>query len=89
MSDDILKQVNANLELLVALTAANLAKGMTQADAIVLLGAAGLDRNLIAEVLGTTPGTVSVRLSNVKAERAVSKKKVAPKAASMVSDEQA
>lgn len=90
MSDEILTQINEKLDQLVKLTAANAVKGMKQAEAIVVLGAAGLDRNLIAAILGTTPGTVSVRLSQVKAasKGASDKKKPAQPAASASSEEQ-
>jgi len=92
VSDEILTQINEKLEQLVRLTAANSVKGMKQADAIVVLGAAGLDRNLIAMLLGTTPNTVSVRLSQVKAASkgtSDKKKKTAEPAASALSEEQA
>ncbi|MGB8590797.1 MAG: hypothetical protein WCC98_16760 [Candidatus Acidiferrales bacterium] len=75
MSDELLNKISQKLDQLVALAAASAAKGMKQPDAIVLLGAVGLDRTVIAQILGTTPGTVSVRLSEAKATKKTSKKK--------------
>jgi DNA-directed RNA polymerase specialized sigma24 family protein len=66
VSDETLEKISDQLEQLIKLTAANTVKGIKQNQAIVLLGSAGLDRNLIAEILGTTPNTVSVRLSQAK-----------------------
>ena len=45
------------------------------APRIDYLNGLGLDRNEIAEMLGTTPGTVSVRLSQKHPRRAGRKKK--------------
>ncbi len=39
---------------------------ISQKDQIVLLAAAGLKPKQIADLLGTTPGTVSVRLAEAK-----------------------
>ena len=93
MSDELLTQINEKLEQLVRLSAVNAVKGLKQNQAIVVLAEAGLDRNLIAEILGTTRGTVSVRLSQVKAasKTAAKKKKEQPAAAaeSQASDEKA
>ena len=91
MSDKALNEISQKLDQLIALVAANAVKGMKQADAIVVLGAAGLDRNLIAQILGTTPGTVSVRLSQVKASKTApeKRKKAAAPTVSALSDEEA
>ena len=92
MSDELLAQIKEKLEQLVRLSAVNAVKGLKQNQAIVVLGEAGLDRNLIADILGTTPGTVSVRLSQVKAASKPSAKKKeqpTPAAESPLSDETA
>ncbi len=45
------------------------AESCTKTDQIARLGAAGIDRNTIADIVGTTPETVSVTLSQLKSER--------------------
>jgi hypothetical protein len=45
------------------------------AQRIDYLGGLGLDRNEIAEMLGTTPGTVSVRLSQKRPKRTTRKRR--------------
>ena len=47
---------------------------LKQTQAIQLLGTAGFERQLIAELLKTTPNTVSVTLSTSKAKRESSRK---------------
>lgn len=75
MSDQVLTEISQKLDQLVSLVAASTVKGMKQSEAILFLGAAGLDRNLIAQILGTTPGTVSVRLSQAKSSKTAPEKK--------------
>jgi hypothetical protein len=58
--------VAEKLDVLIRLVALQLIADKGTVDGIRLLGRAGLDRNLIARVVGTTPGTVSVRLSEAK-----------------------
>lgn len=70
MSDDILSEISAKLDHLVSLSAMNAVKGLKPNEAIVILGEIGIDRNLIARIVGTTPATVSVRLSEAKARKA-------------------
>ena len=69
MNEDNLKQIAERLGQIVRLLATRTIEGKKQNEAITLLGAAGLDRNLIAEILGTTPNTVSVRISQAKAQK--------------------
>lgn len=75
MSDEILKDICKKIDCLILLSAKNTVKGLNTNEAILLLGDIGLDRNLIARVAGTTPGTVSVRLSEAKARRGASARK--------------
>jgi DNA-directed RNA polymerase specialized sigma24 family protein len=89
VSDDVLNEINQKLDQLVGLVAANAAKGMKPTEAILLLAAAGLDRNLIAQIVGTTPGTVSVRLSEARAKKAPQEKKTASAPTSAPSDKEA
>lgn len=53
----------AKLDQLIRLMALQLIGERTGAEAIGLLGRAGLDNDLIAEVVGTTPATVRSSLS--------------------------
>jgi hypothetical protein len=68
MSEDALRKISEKLDQLISLGAINSIKGMKPTEAILVLGSAGLDRNLIAQVTGSTSPTVSVRLSEAKAK---------------------
>lgn len=79
MSSDSEGRVIQLLEQSVKLLGILVTKGlpqddMTQREQILLLASAGMEGKEIADLLGTTPGTVSVRLSEAKKE-AVSKGK--------------
>jgi hypothetical protein len=69
MSEELLSTISKQIDQLLALAAINSVKGMKPTEAILTLGAAGLDRNLIAQITDSTPATVSVRLSEAKAKR--------------------
>jgi DNA-binding NarL/FixJ family response regulator len=56
------------LEILIRLHAVALAEGRKRRDQIRLLSAAGLPPKTIAELIGTTPNTVSVELSSIRRE---------------------
>lgn len=81
MSDESLSKISDQLDQLIALVALNIARGMKPTEAILALGSAGVDRNLIAQITGSTPLTVSVRLSGAKAKMKSSKKKASNKTA--------
>jgi CRP-like cAMP-binding protein len=51
------------------LLALSLVDGKKQREQIRLLAAAGMDRNEIAELIGTTANTVSVAISTLRKER--------------------
>jgi DNA-binding CsgD family transcriptional regulator len=69
---EILRNIEARLSQILRLTALQMTTGLKQAPAIELLGAAGIDRNAIADLLHTTPNTVSVTLSkSAKKKRSV------------------
>jgi hypothetical protein len=76
---------NVNEQLLVMfdqlrrLTALQLIDGKKQIQAIQILNAARFDRNLIAELLNTTPGTVSVTLAKTKAKASPKSRSEEPK----------
>lgn len=63
---DLEKSVAGELRTLRRLLALSLIEGKKQREQIRLLAAAGLDRHEIAELLGTTAGTVSVEISNLR-----------------------
>ncbi len=57
---------SAELRILRRLLALSVVEGKKERDQIGLLSVAGLDRQEIAELLGTTPPTVSVEVSNMR-----------------------
>jgi hypothetical protein len=67
-NSDVLDRIEVKLDHLLRLTALRTTQGMKQTAAIQLLAAAGFDRRLIAELLNTTPNTVSVTLSTSRAK---------------------
>ena len=81
-SKELLKKLDIlaeKLDILTTVTAVSmqqekLFKGKTQKEQIKLLAKMGLDRNVIALMVGTTPLTVSVTLSRFR-----KKKKAKPK----------
>lgn len=56
----------AKLDALVRLVALQLIGDKTATEAIRVLGRSGLDNELIAEIVGTTPGTVRGTLSRAR-----------------------
>ena len=68
VNDEALERINAKLDQMLRLAALQITSGLKQGAAIQLLAAAGFDRRLIAELLHTTPNTVSVTLSTSKAK---------------------
>lgn len=57
------------MRILQRLIALSLIEGKTQVEGIRILARTGLDRNEIAEVCGTTPNAVSVRLAEAKRKK--------------------
>lgn len=60
------QDLGAKMDALVRLTALQLLGDKTGAEAIAVLGRAGLDNDLIAEIVGTTPATVRGALSRAR-----------------------
>jgi CRP-like cAMP-binding protein len=56
----------AEVLVLRRLLALSVIEGKKQREQIRILSVAGLDRHEIAELLSTTPGTVSVEISNLR-----------------------
>jgi len=71
MSAKLESEILSRLDLLIKLTAASLGQARPLREAIVLLARCGLDRRAVAQILGTTPMTVSVRLSEAKRKPAL------------------
>jgi len=65
---DVFLRIEAKLEKLLRLLAVQITNGLKREPAIQLLAAAGLERQMIAEVLNTTPNTVSVIMSTSRAK---------------------
>jgi DNA-binding NarL/FixJ family response regulator len=64
-----LQKISEQLKQLTRLVAITVIAEKKQREQILALSRAGLDRHEIAEILGTTPGTVSVELSVLKREK--------------------
>jgi CRP-like cAMP-binding protein len=65
----IIEKLEALIRLVaVSTNAQNLLGGKNQKEQIKILSDLGLSRNIIALVVGTTPETVSVRLSEMKSK---------------------
>jgi CRP-like cAMP-binding protein len=58
--------VESELKIVRRLLALSLIEGKKKREQIELLAAAGMDRHDIAELVGTTAGSVSVEISNLK-----------------------
>jgi hypothetical protein len=58
--------VGAKLDAIIRLLARICVQGGNKNESILTLGKLGLDRDLIAAVCDTTPGTVSTRLSEAR-----------------------
>ena len=73
--DDLGKKIDALIQV-VAITSRkeSMLKGKSKADQIKLLSDLGLPRTVVAWIVGTTPDTVSVRLSQRKAKKKKTKK---------------
>jgi DNA-binding CsgD family transcriptional regulator len=67
-NEDVLLRIESKLDQMIRLAALQMTNGIKQTSAIELLASAGLDRRLIADLLNTTPNTVSVTLSTSKAK---------------------
>lgn len=83
----VLRSIETKLDLLLRLTALQMTAGMKQGPAIQLLAAAGIERRVIAELLDTTPNTVSVTLSTSKKAKAKQAAKRQPEVAEAAATE--
>jgi DNA-directed RNA polymerase specialized sigma24 family protein len=74
MDVELLAQINKKLDAIVRMLAVRNIEGKNKTEAITTLGALGLDPNIIAEIVGTTPGTVHARLSEARRSKKAKKK---------------
>jgi DNA-binding CsgD family transcriptional regulator len=68
------QDLGSKIDTLIRLTALQMLGDKTGTDAIALLGRAGLESDLIAEIVGTTPATVRSALSRVRRKEPSSRK---------------
>ena len=66
MPDSEVQEVSRKLDTLIRLLAFSLIEGRKKKDQLLLLSKAGFQPRHIAEMLGTTPNTVRVALSNIR-----------------------
>jgi CRP-like cAMP-binding protein len=66
MTADECKRLESKVDLLIRLLAMNSIRGMAKVGAIVFLHRVGMDRRDIADLCGTTPEAVSVRVSEAR-----------------------
>lgn len=67
MEDKILASIDKKLDAIVRLLASKSIEGKSnKTEAIIALGALGVDLNIIAEIVDTTLPTVSARLSEAR-----------------------
>jgi len=69
MTEQLLREINESLKSLVRLTAIATISGRSQRDQIHFLSQGGFSPKQIAEIIGTSPNTVSVELSRRKKEK--------------------
>lgn len=74
--NEILQNIEGKLDQMLRLAALQLTSNMKQVQAIQTLSAAGFERKLIADLLGTTPNTVSVTLAKAKAKQAAKPREI-------------
>jgi hypothetical protein len=68
-NEELLRSMNSKLDQMLRLAALQVVANMKQVQAIQILSIAGFERKLIADLLGTTPNTVSVTLAKARARQ--------------------
>ena len=71
--------LGAKLDVLIRIAAVQMVGERTGADAIALLGRAGLENELISELVGTTPATVRATLSRTRRKEGASRMQTKPR----------
>jgi len=80
MEEEVLARIDRKLDAVVRLLASKSIEGKSnKTEAIIALGALGLDPNLIAKIVDTTLPTVSARLSEARRKIKAQTKKVKKK----------
>lgn len=74
MSDEILMSIEKKLDAVVKMMAFKFIEGKSKTELIENLGNLGFDRNLISKITGVKPNVVSVRLSEAKKKKPMTKK---------------
>jgi len=69
MEKEALNSIERKLDILIKLRASDCVQGKSKTEAIIMLGGLGIDSNTIAEIVGTTPATVTARLWEKKKKR--------------------
>lgn len=75
MEEEMLKSIDRKLDTIIKLLAGNFVQGKSKTEAILTLGAFGMDTNAIADIVGTTPGTVNARLWEQRKKSSITTKK--------------
>ena len=75
MEQEILSSIDKKLDAIIKLLAINFVEGKSKTEAILILGNFSLDSNMIADIVGTTPATVTARLWEQK-KKSTTKTKV-------------
>ena len=71
MSEEILVNIEKKLDSILRLLAFNFIQEKNKTESIISLGALGMDRNVISEIVGVPPKNVSVRLSEAKRQKKI------------------
>ena len=66
VNSDYEQKLESDLRIIRRLLALSLIDSKKQREQIKLLASTGMDRHEVAELVGTTAGTVSVEMSNLK-----------------------
>jgi len=74
MEQEILSNIDNKLDVIIKLLALNFIEGKSKTEAILILGNFGMDGNMIADMVGTTPATVAARLWEQKKKSATKTK---------------
>lgn len=62
MEEETLKSIDGKLDVIIKLLAGSAVQGKSKTEAIITLGALGIDAEVIADLVGTTTKTVNTRL---------------------------
>jgi len=66
MDEDILKAIEAKLDIIIKLLCSKCVEGKSKTDSILVLETIGVDRELIAQLTGSTPASIRSTISTAK-----------------------